>query len=163
MLHVAREQFRNGQVRPASPNGLIHWPVDNRNTDGTPKTQTVQGPSTLIDAAHSAALVAAREVGVNNPTATVARPDPRLRLAGCPSPLTTRLTGQIRPTGRAVVQRVCPAAPSWSVHLPVNAQAKATVLVAARPLPRDYRVYAGDRRWQTLEHGALNSQLPARR
>lgn len=125
---------------------------------GTACAQAVQAPSTLIDAARSAALLAAREAGVNNPAASVATPDSRLRLADCPAPLTARLTGQIRLPGRAVAQVACPAAPGWSVHLPVSVKAKADVLVAARPLPRGYRVQAGDLRRQTMELGALNGQ-----
>lgn len=118
----------------------------------------VQAPSTLVDAARSAALAAAREAGVNNPTATVANPDPRLRLADCPAPLAAKLTGQTRLPGRAVVRVACPGAPGWAVHLPVSVQAKGDVLVAARPLPRGHRVQAGDLRRQTLELGALNGQ-----
>ncbi len=125
---------------------------------GTTCAQAVQAPSTLVDAARGAALVAAREAGVNNPTATVATPDPRLRLADCLLPLSARMSGQVRLPGRAVVQVACPAAPGWSVHLPVSVQAKADVLVAARPLPRGYRVQAGDLRRQTVELGALNGQ-----
>lgn len=118
----------------------------------------VQAPSSLVDAARSAALAAAREAGVNNPTATVANPDPRLRLADCPAPLAAKLTGQTRLPGRAVVRVACPGAPGWAVHLPVSVQAKGDVLVAARPLPRGHRVQAGDLRRQTLELGALNGQ-----
>jgi len=118
----------------------------------------VQAPSTLVDAARGAALAAAREAGVNNPTATVANPDPRLRLADCPAPLAAKLTGQTRLPGRAVVRVACPGAPGWAVHLPVSVQAKGDVLVAARPLPRGHRVQAGDLRRQTLELGALNGQ-----
>lgn len=125
---------------------------------GTACAQAVQAPSTLVEAARGAAVMAAREAGVNNPTATVATPDPRLRLADCPVPLSARVSGQTRLPGRAVVQVACPAAPGWSVHLPVSVQAKADVLVAARPLPRGYRVQAGDLRRQTMELGALNGQ-----
>ena len=125
---------------------------------GSAGAQAVQEPNTLVDAARSAALAAARAGGVNNPTATVANPDPRLRLADCPAPLTANLTGQTRLPGRAVVRVACPGAPGWAVHLPVSVQAKAAVLVAARPLPRGHRVQAGDLRRQTLELGALNGQ-----
>jgi len=118
----------------------------------------VQAPSSLVDAARSAALAAAREAGVNNPTATVANPDPRLRLADCPATLAAKLTGQTRLPGRAVARVACPGAPGWAVHLPVSVQAKGDVLVAARPLPRGHRVQAGDLRRQTLELGALNGQ-----
>ncbi len=120
--------------------------------------QAVQAPATLVEAARSAALTAAREAGVNNPTASIADPDPRLRLADCPAPLTARLSGQTRLPGRAVIQVACPTGPGWSVHLPVSVQARAGVLVAARPLPRGHRVQAGDLRRQTLELGALNGQ-----
>lgn len=125
---------------------------------GTPCAQAVQAPATLVEAARGAAITAAREAGVNNPTASVATPDPRLRLADCPVPLSARIWGQTRLPGRATVQVACPAAPGWSVHLPVSVQAKGDVLVAARPLPRGYRVQAGDLRRQTMELGALNGQ-----
>lgn len=125
---------------------------------GTACAQAVQAPSSLVDAARTAALAAAREAGVNNPTASVAAPDARLRLADCPAPLAARLSGQARLPGRAVARVACPVAPGWSVHLPVSVQAKAAVLVAARPLPRGHRVQAGDLSRQTLELGALNGQ-----
>ncbi len=117
-----------------------------------------QAPDTLVQAARGAALTAAREAGVNNSTASVARPDPRLRLADCPAVLDARLTGQPRLPGRAVVRVSCPAAPGWSVHLPVTVQASGAVLVAARPLPRGHRVQASDLRRQTTELGALAGQ-----
>lgn len=125
---------------------------------GTACAHAVQAPSTLIEAARAAAVLAAREAGVNNPTATVATPDPRLRLANCSAPLTGRLTGQNRLPGRAVARVACPVAPGWSIHLPVTVQAKGNVLVAARPLPRGYRVQAADLRRETRELGALNGQ-----
>lgn len=120
--------------------------------------QAVQDPAALVEAARSAALGAAREAGVNNPTATITQPDPRLRLAECAAPLMARLTGAARLPGRALAQVTCPIAPGWSVHLPVSVQARAGVLVAARPLPRGHRVQADDLREQTLELGALNGQ-----
>jgi flagella basal body P-ring formation protein FlgA len=118
----------------------------------------MQAPEALVQAARGAALTAAREAGVNNSTASVARPDPRLRLADCPAPLDARLTGQTRLPGRAVVRVSCPVAPGWSVHLPVSVQASGEVLVAARPLPRGHRLQAGDLRRQTAELGALSGQ-----
>ncbi len=120
--------------------------------------QAVQDPAALVEAARSAALGAAREAGVNNPTATITQPDPRLRLTECAVPLMARLTGATRLPGRALAQVTCPIAPGWSVHLPVSVQARAGVLVAARPLPRGHRVQADDLRAQTLELGALNGQ-----
>ncbi len=117
-----------------------------------------QAPEALVQAARGAALTAARAAGVNNSTATVARPDPRLRLADCPAPLDARLTGQPRLPGRAVVRISCPAPPGWSVHLPVTVQARGQVLVAARPLPRGHRVQASDLRRQGMELGALAGQ-----
>ncbi|MGK2941024.1 MAG: flagellar basal body P-ring formation chaperone FlgA [Immundisolibacter sp.] len=120
--------------------------------------QALQDPAKLVVAARDAALTAAREVGVNNPTATVARPDPRLRLADCLQPLTGRVTGTPRLPGRALVQVACEATPGWSIHLPVSVQAKAGVLVAARALPRGHRIKTGDLRQQTMELGALNGQ-----
>ena len=118
----------------------------------------LQDPAKLVGAARDAALAAARDAGVNNPTATVARPDPRLRLADCPQPLTAGMSGTARLPGRALVQVACLATPGWSVHLPVSVQAKAAVLVAARSLPRGHRLQADDLRQQTLELGALNGQ-----
>lgn len=117
-----------------------------------------QTPASVVEAARGAALAAARDAGVNNPTAEVATPDPRLRLADCAAPLAARLSGQSTLPGRAIAQVSCPAAPGWSVHLPVSVRAKAAVLVAARPLPRGYRVQASDLARQTQELGILNGQ-----
>jgi flagella basal body P-ring formation protein FlgA len=120
--------------------------------------RAAQPPQTLVDAARGAVLAAAREAGVNNPTAIVARPDPRLRLADCPAPLDARLTGQAHLPGRSVTRVSCPVAPGWSVHLPVQVQATDDVLVAARPLPRGHRLQATDLRRQAMELGALGGQ-----
>ncbi|MDD3650842.1 flagellar basal body P-ring formation chaperone FlgA [Immundisolibacter sp.] len=120
--------------------------------------QAAQSPASLVEAARSAALQAARDSGVNNPTAIVGAPDPRLRLVDCPTPLAAGLTGPTRLPGRAVVRVACPGAPGWSVHLPVQVQASGAVLVAARPLPRGHRLQAGDLRRQTAELGALGGQ-----
>lgn len=122
---------------------------------GAAVAAATQSADELVRAARDAALTAAREAGVNNSTASVARPDPRLRLADCPAPLESRLTGQARLPGRAVVRVSCPAPPGWSVHLPVQVQARGEVLVAARPLPRGHRLQATDLRRQTMELGAL--------
>ncbi len=120
--------------------------------------RAAQPPQTLVDAAQGAVLAAAHKAGVNNPTAIVTQPDPRLRLADCPAPLDARLTGRPRLPGRAVTRVSCPAAPGWSVHLPVQVQATDDVLVAARPLPRGHRLQATDLRRQTMELGALSGQ-----
>jgi flagella basal body P-ring formation protein FlgA len=137
-------------TRAARLSALLLWAAS--------AAQAAQSPASLVEAARGAALQAARDHGVNNPTAIVAAPDPRLRLVDCPAPLAAALTGAGRLPGRAVVRVSCPGAPGWSVHLPVQVQASGAVLVAARPLPRGYRLQAGDLRRQTVELGALGGQ-----
>lgn len=122
------------------------------------RAQATQAPSSLIEAARTAAAAEARAAGVNNPTVSVATPDSRLRLADCPAPLAARLSGQARLPGRAVAKVSCPVAPGWSIHLPLTVQAKAAVLVAARPLPRGHRLQASDLSRQVVELGTLNGQ-----
>ena len=125
---------------------------------GTVGVSAMQSPDALVQAARGAALAAAREAGVNNSTARVARPDPRLRLADCPLPLDARLNGQPRLPGRAVARVSCPVPSGWAVHLPVQVRASGEVLVAARPLPRGHRLQATDLHRQTTELGTLAGQ-----
>lgn len=120
--------------------------------------QAMQPPATLVAAARTVALEAAAAAGVKNSTVTVSRPDPRLRLATCPAPVTAELTGSPRLPGRAVARVSCPQAPGWSVHLPLRVQATGEVLVAARPLPRGHLLQARDLTRRTLELSDLNGQ-----
>ncbi len=120
--------------------------------------QAAQAPASLVTAARQAALEAAAATDVKNPTITVTRPDPRLRLADCPAPLTAQLTGTARLPGRAVARVSCPQPPGWSIHLPLHVQASAEVLVAARALPRGHHVQAQDLARRKAELSALNGQ-----
>lgn len=73
-------------------------------------------------------------------------PDPRLRLAACPTPLDATLPVSV--TGlraRTIVQVGCKSATSrWTLLVPVALQTDATVLVAARSLSRGQVPQAGD-------------------
>lgn len=120
--------------------------------------QAVQPGSTLITAARTAALEAAKAAGVKNPTVSVSRPDPRLRLVDCPAPLKAELTGIPRLPGRAVARVSCPQAPGWAVHLPLTVRATGEVLTVARPLPRGYRLQTRDLTRRTMELSDLNGQ-----
>jgi flagellar basal body P-ring formation protein FlgA len=73
-------------------------------------------------------------------------PDPRLRLAACPTPLDATLpvsVGGLR--ARTIVQVSCKSPSSrWTVLVPVVLQTEATVLVATRSLSRGQAPQAGD-------------------
>lgn len=67
----------------------------------------------------------------------VSRLDPRLRLALCDQPLTTKLESPAQPVGRTTVRVSCEGSSPWSVFVPAQVHLFREVIVAKRPLKRD--------------------------
>jgi flagellar basal body P-ring formation protein FlgA len=65
------------------------------------------------------------------------RLDPRLRLAACDQPLTTKLESPAQPVGRTTVRVSCEGTSPWSVFVPAQVHLFREVIVARRPLTRD--------------------------
>ncbi|WP_256681115.1 flagellar basal body P-ring formation chaperone FlgA [Pseudomonas sp. IC_126] len=67
----------------------------------------------------------------------VNRLDPRLRLAHCDRPLTTKLESPAQPVGRTTVRVSCEGSAPWSVFVPAQVHLFREVIVARRPLARE--------------------------
>lgn len=67
----------------------------------------------------------------------VNRLDPRLRLALCDAPLSTKLESPAQPVGRTTVRVSCGGSAPWSVFVPAQVHLFREVVVARRPLKRD--------------------------
>jgi flagella basal body P-ring formation protein FlgA len=65
------------------------------------------------------------------------RLDPRLRLAPCDQPLTTKLESPAQPVGRTTVRVSCEGSSPWSVFVPAQVHLFREVIVARRPLARE--------------------------
>jgi len=113
------------------------------------EARTMTRPEQLIDVTHNflerevteylqrSQIQARHEVEVN-------RLDPRLRLAQCSSPLTTRLESPAQPIGRATVRVSCEGSTPWSVFVPAQVHLFREVVVARRPLKRESVIAEGD-------------------
>ena len=66
----------------------------------------------------------------------VNRLDPRLRLAPCDAPLSTKLESPAQPVGRTTVRVSCKGSAPWSVFVPAQVHLFRDVVVAKRPLAR---------------------------
>ena len=103
---------------------------------------TMTRPEQLIDATHAflehevtdylqrSQIQARHQVEVN-------RLDPRLRLALCDVPLTTKLESPAQPVGRTTVRVSCGGSSPWSVFVPAQVHLFREVIVARRPLKRE--------------------------
>lgn len=65
------------------------------------------------------------------------RLDPRLRLAPCDRPFTTKLESPAQPVGRTTVRVSCEGSSPWSVFVPAQVHLFREVIVARRPLARE--------------------------
>lgn len=74
----------------------------------------------------------------------VNRLDPRLRLAACDQPLSTRLESPAQPVGRTTVRVSCEGSAPWSVFVPGQVHLYREVVVTLRPLKRDSLVDISD-------------------
>ncbi len=74
----------------------------------------------------------------------VNRLDPRLRLALCDRPLTTKLESPAQPVGRTTVRVSCEGSAPWSVFVPAQVHLFREVIVARRPLARESIVEQAD-------------------
>jgi len=70
--------------------------------------------------------------------------DDRLQLPSCDTPLEVSVKNGEKTLGRMVVGVRCPGGRPWNVYLPVHVALMDEVLVAARSLPRNHRLEAGD-------------------
>ena len=87
--------------------------------------------------------------------------DQRLRLTACAAPLATEINGG-NPRGRKrVTVRVrCPSERPWKIHVAVRLTVLESVVVASRPLPRNWTLQESDiklaeRESSSLEYGYL--------
>lgn len=74
----------------------------------------------------------------------VNRLDPRLRLAECDRPLTTRRESPTQPVGRTTVRVSCEGSSPWSVFVPAQVHLFREVIVARRPLARESLIEQAD-------------------
>src|SRR5690606_8784466 len=86
----------------------------------------------------------------------VNRLDPRLRLAQCDVPLTTKLESPAQPVGRTTVRVSCEGSAPWSVFVPAQVHLYRQVIVASRPLKRDSVLAAEDVTLAERDVGSLN-------
>src|SRR5690606_20170697 len=86
----------------------------------------------------------------------VNRLDPRLRLALCDQPLTTKLESPAQPIGRATVRVSCEGTAPWSVFVPAQIHLYRDVVVARRPLQRNSTLEAADITLAERDVGLLN-------
>ena len=86
----------------------------------------------------------------------VNRLDPRLRLAKCDVPLTTKLESPAQPVGRTTVRVSCEGSTPWSVFVPAQVRLYRQVIVASRPLKRDSVLAAEDVTLAERDVGSLN-------
>lgn len=84
----------------------------------------------IIEYLQRSRITARHEVEIN-------RLDPRLRLAQCDQPLTTRLETPAQPVGRATVRVSCEGSLPWSIFVPAQVRLFREVVVARRPLSRN--------------------------
>jgi len=84
------------------------------------------------------------------------RLDPRLRLALCDQPLTTKLESPAQPVGRTTVRVSCEGAAPWSVFVPAQVHLYRDVVVARRPLQRNSTIEAADITLAERDVGLLN-------
>ncbi|MBA1262540.1 flagellar basal body P-ring formation protein FlgA [Pseudomonas stutzeri] len=84
------------------------------------------------------------------------RLDPRLRLALCDQPLTTKLESPAQPVGRATVRVSCEGSAPWSVFVPAQIHLFREVVVARRPLQRNSTLEAADIMLAERDVGLLN-------
>lgn len=84
------------------------------------------------------------------------RLDPRLRLALCDQPLTTKLESPAQPVGRATVRVSCEGSAPWSVFVPAQVHLFREVVVARRPLQRNSTLEAADVMLAERDVGLLN-------
>lgn len=74
----------------------------------------------------------------------VNRLDPRLRLADCDEPLSTKLESPAQPVGRTTVRVSCEGSTPWSVFVPAQVHLFREVIVARRPLARESVIEQAD-------------------
>lgn len=74
----------------------------------------------------------------------VNRLDPRLRLADCDAPLSTKLESPAQPVGRTTVRVSCEGSTPWSVFVPAQVHLFREVIVARRPLARESVIEQAD-------------------
>lgn len=86
----------------------------------------------------------------------VNRLDPRLRLALCDKPLTTKLESPAQPVGRTTVRVSCEGSAPWSVFVPAQVHLFREVVVARRPLQRNSTLEAADITLAERDVGLLN-------
>lgn len=86
----------------------------------------------------------------------VNRLDPRLRLARCDVPLTTKLESPAQPVGRTTVRVSCEGTSPWSVFVPAQVRLYREVIVASRPLQRDSVLGPADVTLAERDVGLLN-------
>ncbi|WP_312974596.1 flagellar basal body P-ring formation chaperone FlgA [Stutzerimonas nitrititolerans] len=86
----------------------------------------------------------------------VTRLDPRLRLAQCDVPLSTRLESPAQPVGRTTVRVSCEGSLPWSIFVPAQVHLYREVIVASRPLKRDSVLSAADVTLAERDVGLLN-------
>lgn len=70
--------------------------------------------------------------------------DPRLRLAGCDTPLNVSLESPAQPIGRVTCRVRCEGSSPWTVFVPAQVRLYRPVLVATRPLSRNAPIQQGD-------------------
>jgi len=118
-------------------------------------------PSQLRAAAERAVRAQYEQAGsrvVILPTAL----NPRLRLAGCPSPLQAQLPSRQGVPSQVAVAVSCPGAAHWTIQVPVRLQVFRRVLVTTRPLargdmPGPADVHAEERDVTRLGYGYIQS------
>lgn len=86
----------------------------------------------------------------------VNRLDPRLRLAQCDVPLSTRLESPTQPVGRTTVRVSCEGSSPWSVFVPAQVHLYREVVVASRPLKRESVLEPEDVSLAERDVGLLN-------
>lgn len=84
------------------------------------------------------------------------RLDPRLRLAQCDVPLTTKLESPAQPIGRTTVRVSCEGSAPWSVFVPAQVHLYRQVIVASRPLKRESVLGTEDVTLAERDVGLLN-------
>ena len=84
------------------------------------------------------------------------RLDPRLRLALCNQPLTTKLESPAQPVGRTTIRVSCEGTAPWSVFVPAQVHLYRDVVVARRPLQRNSTIETADITLAERDVGLLN-------
>lgn len=84
--------------------------------------------------------------------------DNRLKLSGCPAPLSVEAKEQSQLSARLNLQVSCPQGNGWSIYVPVDLSVRLPVVVATRPLGYNETITAGDVRLSEADITSLYGQ-----